>query len=277
MTWAPRPRAIFVALMPTVPAPRTTTDPGLTPGTPPRRMPRPPAGFSRHHAPTCGAMRPAISLMGTRRAETRRRVGPSRRQRPRNRREERPGQLLVRREVEIRKDDLPTLQEGVFLREGFLDLDDELRRPRLFCRHERGARLFVLGIGDAAPHARPRFDADGVAPFHEGRHAARHHGDAFSASLISFGTPTITVSSPPSSDESYYPSSPVIFPARRSRAGTPRTCRPHSRSYRVSSTRGFSRRFPRVFFPSKRNGSSPSRRSPFPVRCDPGLLPAPSC
>src|SRR6266567_983061 len=32
----------------------------FVPGTPPSRMPRPPAIFSRHCAPTCGASRPAI-------------------------------------------------------------------------------------------------------------------------------------------------------------------------------------------------------------------------
>lgn len=67
VTWAPIPRAILAALVPTVPPPRITTLAGATPGTPPRRTPRPPLGFSRNWAPTWGAIRPATSLMGTRR------------------------------------------------------------------------------------------------------------------------------------------------------------------------------------------------------------------
>src|SRR5580765_226009 len=41
-----------------------STRPGATPGTPPRRRPRPPSGFSRKYAPACAARRPAISLIG---------------------------------------------------------------------------------------------------------------------------------------------------------------------------------------------------------------------
>ncbi len=37
---------------------------GGTPGTPPSRMPMPPASFSRHLAPACTAMRPATSDIG---------------------------------------------------------------------------------------------------------------------------------------------------------------------------------------------------------------------
>src|ERR1039458_8331702 len=47
-----------------MPPPRMTTLPGATPGTPPSRMPRPPAGRSRYCAPTCTLMRPATSLIG---------------------------------------------------------------------------------------------------------------------------------------------------------------------------------------------------------------------
>jgi len=43
-TGAPIPTAIFAALVPTMPPPRITTFAGATPGTPPRRMPRPPLG-----------------------------------------------------------------------------------------------------------------------------------------------------------------------------------------------------------------------------------------
>ena len=63
-TDARRPTAIVTAASPDVPAPITATRPGRTPGTPPSSTPRPPWAFSRWCAPTCGAMRPAISLIG---------------------------------------------------------------------------------------------------------------------------------------------------------------------------------------------------------------------
>ena len=47
-----------------MPPPMTTTCPGATPGTPPRRRPRPPSGFSRKYAPAWAASLPAISLIG---------------------------------------------------------------------------------------------------------------------------------------------------------------------------------------------------------------------
>ena len=43
----------------------TTTLPGETPGTPASKTPRPPFGLSKTSAPTCVAIRPATSLMGT--------------------------------------------------------------------------------------------------------------------------------------------------------------------------------------------------------------------
>ena len=47
VTLAPKPRAIFAALVPTMPPPTMVTCAGGTPGTPPSRMPRPPCSFSR--------------------------------------------------------------------------------------------------------------------------------------------------------------------------------------------------------------------------------------
>ncbi len=64
MTSASMPWAIHAALVPTVPAPITTTRPGRTPGAPPSSTPRPPLPRSRKWAPICGARRPATSLMG---------------------------------------------------------------------------------------------------------------------------------------------------------------------------------------------------------------------
>ena len=64
VTSAPRPRAIAAALVPATPAPRTTTLAGRTPGTPPSRMPLPPAGAIREVAPTWTDSRPATSDMG---------------------------------------------------------------------------------------------------------------------------------------------------------------------------------------------------------------------
>lgn len=46
-TWAPRFAAVIAACEPAEPAPMTRTLPGGVPGTPPRRMPRPPFSFSR--------------------------------------------------------------------------------------------------------------------------------------------------------------------------------------------------------------------------------------
>ena len=51
VTCAPSPAAIFAACIPTIPAPKTSTLPGATPGTPPKRTPRPFTGFSKYFAP----------------------------------------------------------------------------------------------------------------------------------------------------------------------------------------------------------------------------------
>jgi hypothetical protein len=64
VTCAPRPAAIFAALVPTTPPPMITTSPGATPGTPPSSTPLPPKIFSRYLAPCCTAMRPATSDIG---------------------------------------------------------------------------------------------------------------------------------------------------------------------------------------------------------------------
>jgi hypothetical protein len=58
------PRAIAAAFMPDTPAPMTTTLAAYTPETPPSSTPRPPWARSRQCAPTCGASRPATSLIG---------------------------------------------------------------------------------------------------------------------------------------------------------------------------------------------------------------------
>ena len=65
VTSAPRPAAIFAALVPTTPPPSIITFAGLTPGTPPKSMPRPPEGFSKYLAPSWMAIRPATSDIGT--------------------------------------------------------------------------------------------------------------------------------------------------------------------------------------------------------------------
>ena len=64
VTSASIPAAIWAALDPAMPPPSTTTRAGSTPDAPPMRTPRPPRGRSRAAAPTWGAIRPAISLMG---------------------------------------------------------------------------------------------------------------------------------------------------------------------------------------------------------------------
>ena len=63
-TSASIPAAIHAAFQPTLPAPRTTTFAGRTPGAPPISTPRPPLWRSRKWAPICGASRPATSLIG---------------------------------------------------------------------------------------------------------------------------------------------------------------------------------------------------------------------
>ncbi len=65
-TLAPSPSASLAAFVPTTPAPRMVMDPVCTPGTPAKSTPLPPCARSRKWAPTCGAMRPATSLMGVR-------------------------------------------------------------------------------------------------------------------------------------------------------------------------------------------------------------------
>ena len=64
VTSAPIPIATTAALRPATPPPITTTFPGETPGTPPKRTPRPPLGFCNALAPTWVANLPATSLIG---------------------------------------------------------------------------------------------------------------------------------------------------------------------------------------------------------------------
>ena len=58
------PRAIAAAFMPETPAPMTTTLAAYTPEMPPISTPRPPWARISVWAPTCGASRPATSLIG---------------------------------------------------------------------------------------------------------------------------------------------------------------------------------------------------------------------
>ena len=63
-TSASMPAAICAAFQPAIPPPSTTTFAGITPEAPPISTPRPPCGRSSSFAPTCGAIRPAISDIG---------------------------------------------------------------------------------------------------------------------------------------------------------------------------------------------------------------------
>ena len=63
-TSACMPAAISAAFHPAMPPPSTTTVAGATPLAPPISTPRPPWGRSRYFAPSCGAIRPAISDIG---------------------------------------------------------------------------------------------------------------------------------------------------------------------------------------------------------------------
>src|SRR3990170_3636149 len=62
--FAPKPAATLAAFFPTTPPPRMVMCAGSTPGTPPKRMPRPICGRSRYLAPSWMLMRPATSLIG---------------------------------------------------------------------------------------------------------------------------------------------------------------------------------------------------------------------
>ena len=64
VTSASMPAAIWAAFAPAIPAPSTTTFAGATPEAPPISTPRPPRGRSSAAAPSCGAIRPAISDIG---------------------------------------------------------------------------------------------------------------------------------------------------------------------------------------------------------------------
>ncbi len=65
ITLAPNPAAIFAASVPTIPPPKIITFAGRTPGTPPSNIPLPPDGFSKYLAPSCTAILPATSDIGT--------------------------------------------------------------------------------------------------------------------------------------------------------------------------------------------------------------------
>ena len=64
VTSASMPAAICAAFAPAIPAPSTTTFAGATPEAPPISTPRPPRVRSSAAAPSCGAIRPAISDIG---------------------------------------------------------------------------------------------------------------------------------------------------------------------------------------------------------------------
>ncbi|OUE24692.1 hypothetical protein CMMCA001_07540 [Clavibacter michiganensis subsp. michiganensis] len=66
VTSAPMPSAFAAACSPATPPPITTTRAFGVPGTPPRRIPRPPAARIRWYAPTWVESRPATSLIGWR-------------------------------------------------------------------------------------------------------------------------------------------------------------------------------------------------------------------
>ena len=82
-------------------------------------------------------------------------------------------------EMQVREQNLPAPQEGVFLGQRFLHLDDEVRLGKnggVLANHRRPG-LFVIGVRVAGTNARAAFDEDAVPVFAQlvrGRGQQRH-------------------------------------------------------------------------------------------------------
>ena len=163
MTSASMPAAIHAAFEPAMPAPSTNTLAGRTPETPPIRIPRPPYSFSNRCAATCGAIRPAISLIG---ASSGRRPSGSCTVSYATAATFRSTSAWVSswlgREVEVREQDL-TLAQVLELRgDRLLDLHDHVgARPDLGRRRDDlGAGALVALLGDARTRSGAVLDQD---------------------------------------------------------------------------------------------------------------------
>ncbi len=164
-TSASIPIAMKAAFIPTTPPPMTITFAAGTPGTPPRRTPRPPSGRSSMNAPAWVAILPATSLIGASSGScpsvldglVRDRDGAGLAQPPR--------QLGRRREMQVREEQLPLAQQAHLGVLRLLDLQDHVRlgEDRFGVRGDPRALGLVLGIGDHAAVARARLDDHLVA------------------------------------------------------------------------------------------------------------------
>ena len=167
-TWACIPAATIAALIPTMPPPSTTTEPGATPATPPSSTPRPPMGRSRWRAPACTASRPAISLIGASRGSRparvlHRLVGDGRRPG----RAQGGGHARVGGQVQVGEQHLVLAQQRELVRLGLLDLEHQVAAPgRLDVADARPDPLVGL-VGEAAAVAGAVLDPDRVPGPHQ--------------------------------------------------------------------------------------------------------------
>ena len=124
VTLAPNPAAILAAWVPTIPPPNTNTLAGATPGTPPRRIPLPPMGFSRYLAPSWMAILPATHHWNQQRKDLSGDSTVSVGQTNRPTFNHGLGQWLIRSKVKVSKQKLVFLNEFVFLGNRLLYLND---------------------------------------------------------------------------------------------------------------------------------------------------------
>ncbi len=175
--------------------PSTRTLAGGTPGTPPRRIPRPPCAFSSAQAPICVARRPATSLIGARSGSLpsavctvsyATQVAPEV--------DERPRQRLVRREVEVGEQDEIVAEPRELLRQRLLDLQQQLglgpRRPR----RDDGRPDGLVGArpGTSFPSRRRASTSTSWPRSTSSRAPAGVSATRCSSALISVTTPTLT-------------------------------------------------------------------------------------
>jgi hypothetical protein len=150
--------------MPTMPPPMMTTSAGSTPGTPPRRTPRPPLGF-RH-----------------RREQRQRGVAGDRLVRDAGDvlLHQRGGEIGNRREVEIREEELAVLEAIEIGLDRLFDLHDHVSRVIDLVRRRKdlAAREDVFVVGETAAVACALLDEDFMSVGGEVLHAGRDHAHA---------------------------------------------------------------------------------------------------
>ena len=225
------PAAISAAFQPAMPPPSTTTCAGATPLAPPISTPRPPCGRSRYFAPSCGAIRPAISDIGASRGSRpsgslHRLVGdgahPALGQEPR--------EPLVGGQMQVREQDVVGAEPLVLLGLRLLDLHDQVggartrrrRRARSTRRRRRTARRGSPTRARRRPGRSPRAPRGSSSRTPSGVAATR-----YSWFLTSVGIP-IRIAYPISSSAAPEAGGQLVAPRRRqaraaARSGSPRS------------------------------------------------------